>query len=237
MAGLLVPASMPSAASASRTAAGKLRRNPPASAARRRNGKRQRRDPRRDGAAGTDSGGRRRDPEFSRGTARPGGGHDEGSPGSPALRLSGSPALRLSGSPALRLSGSPALTHTRTIGARRNAVFFCFPGTCAARALRARHRRTALHPARLAARPAPPQSPGQLPHGPTLAVAMLDTGELIHFGLRNPLSSELLRGPACRRHAGAALPCAEASCGTPRCMHARRVGPPTGPVANITNFV
>ena len=36
-------------------------------------------DPRRDGAAGEDSGGRRRDPEFSRGTARPGDGHDEGS--------------------------------------------------------------------------------------------------------------------------------------------------------------
>ena len=72
-------ASGTSAASASRTAAWRLRRNLPASAARRRNGKRQRGNPRRDGAAGEDSGGRRRDPEFSRGTARPGDGHDEGS--------------------------------------------------------------------------------------------------------------------------------------------------------------
>ena len=72
-------ASGTSAALANRTAAGRLRRNPPASAARRRNGKRQRGNPRRDGAAGEDSGGRRRDPEFSRGAARPGDGHDEGS--------------------------------------------------------------------------------------------------------------------------------------------------------------
>ena len=141
-----------SAAVASRTAAGRLRRNLPASAARRRNGKRQRGNPRRDGAAGEDSGGRRRDPEFSRGTARPGDGHDEGSQLSAlgsrlsalGSRLSalGSRLSALGSRLSALGSRLSALTYSATLCPRLGPGTPCGPGVCARNRLRLRRRRS-----------------------------------------------------------------------------------------------